>query len=41
MPQQSDERVDRASAFGSVDSKFDSERRQTNNLKIGNHSFPA
>ena len=30
MPQQSDDRVDRASAFGSVDLVFDFESRQTN-----------
>ena len=41
MPQQSDDRVDRASGFGSVDLEFDSESRQTNDLKIGIHSFPA
>ena len=41
MPLPSDDRVDRASAFGSVDSKFDSDSRQTNDLKIGIHSFPA
>ena len=34
-PQPSDQRVDRASVFGSVDSKFDSDLRQTNDLKIG------
>ena len=31
----------RASASGSVDLKFDSESGQTNDLKIGIHSFPA
>ena len=36
-----DGRVDRASASGSVDLWFDSELRQTNDLKIGIHSFPA
>ena len=41
MPQQSDDRVDKASAFGSVDLEFDSASRQTNDLKIGIHSFPA
>ena len=41
MQQQSDDRVDRASAFGSVDLEFDSESRQANDLKIGIHSFPA
>ena len=41
MPQPSDDRVDKASVFGSVDSKFDSDSRQTNDLKIGIHSFPA
>ena len=41
MPQPSDDRVDRASAFGSLDSKFESDSRQTNDLKIGIHSFPA
>ena len=40
MPQQSYDRVDRASAFGSVDLEFDSESRQTNDLKIGIRSFP-
>ena len=39
MPQQSDDQVDTASVFGSVDLKFDSESRQTNELKIGIHSF--
>ena len=39
--QQSDDRVDRASAFGSVDLEFDFESRQTNDLKIGIHNFPA
>ena len=32
---------DRASASGSVDLGFDSESGQTNDLKIGIHSFPA
>ena len=41
MPQPSHERVDRASVFVSVDSKFDSDSGQSNNLKIGIHSFPA
>ena len=41
MPQPSDDRVDKASVSGSVDSKFDSDSRQTNDLKIGIHSFPA
>ena len=41
MPQPSDDRLDRASVFGSVDSKFDSDLRQTNALKIGIHSFLA
>ena len=41
MPQQSDDQVDWASAFGSIDLEFDSESRQTNDLKIGLHSFPA
>ena len=41
MPQQSDDRVDRASAFRSVDLELDSESHQTNDLKIGIHSFPA
>ena len=31
----------RAPASGSVDSGFDSESGQTNDLKIGIHSFPA
>ena len=31
----------RASASGSVDFGFDSESGQTNDLKIGIHSFPA
>ena len=39
MPQQSDDRMDRASAFGSVDLEFDSESHQTNDLKIGIRSF--
>ena len=30
-----------ASASGSVDLGFDSESSQTNDLKIGSHSFPA
>ena len=30
MPQPSDDRVDKASVFESVDSKFDSDSRQTN-----------
>ena len=37
MPQQSDDRVDRAFAFGLVDLEL----RQTNDLQIGIHSFPA
>ena len=43
MPQPSDDRVDRASAFGSVNSKFDCDSHQTNDLKIstGIHSFSA
>ena len=41
MPQPSDDRVATASVFGSVDSKFDSDLRQTNDLKINIHSFPA
>ena len=41
MPQQSNDRVDIASVFGSVDLEFDSELCQTNDLKIGFHSFPA
>ena len=41
MPQQSNDRADRASACGSVDLEFDSESRQTDDLKIGIHSFPA
>ena len=41
MPQPILHRVDRASAFGSVHSKFDSDSRQTNDLKISIHSFPA
>ena len=41
MPQPSDDRVDRASVFGSVDSKFDSDSRQPNDSKIGIRSFPA
>ena len=41
MPQPSDDRVDRASAVGSVDLEFDTESRQTNDLKISIHSFPA
>ena len=41
MPQPSDDRVDTAFVFGSVDLEFDSESRQTNDLKIGIHSFPA
>ena len=32
MPQQSDDRVGRAFAFGSVDLEFDSESRQTSDL---------
>ena len=35
----SDGRVDRASAFELVDSEFDSERSQTNDWKIGIHSY--
>ena len=38
MPQQSDDRVDKTSAFGSVDLEFDSESRQTNDLEIGIYS---
>ena len=41
MPQPSDDRVDRAFVFESVDSKFDSDSHRTNDLKIGIHSFPA
>ena len=41
MPQPSDDGVDRASVLGSVDAKFDSDSRQTNDLKIGIHNFPA
>ena len=41
MPQQSDDRVNRGSAFGLVDLEFDFESRQNNDLKIGIHSFPA
>ena len=41
MPQPLDDRVDRASLFGSLDSKFDSDSRQTNDLKIVIHSFPT
>ena len=41
MPQQSDERVNRASAFELVDLEFDSESPQTNDLKISIRSFPA
>ena len=41
MPQPSDDRVDRASVFGSVDSKFDSDSRQTYDIKNRIHSFPA
>ena len=37
----SDGRVDRTSASGSVDSGFDYESGQTNDFKIGIHSFPA
>ena len=37
----SHDRVDRASTSGSVDSGFDSESGQTNDVKIGIHSFPA
>ena len=38
----SDGRVNnRASTSGSVDSGFDSESGQTNDVKIGIHSFPA
>ena len=40
-PQQSDDRVDRASVFGSVDLEFDSDLLQTNDLKIGIHRFPV
>ena len=38
VPQPSNDQEDRASVFGSVDSKFDSDSRQTNDLKIGIHS---
>ena len=43
MKNQSDGRVDRASAFGSVDSGFDSESSQTqiNDLIIGIDRFPS
>ena len=41
MPQQSDDRVDRAPAFGFVGLEFDSESRQTTDFKIGIHSFPT
>ena len=41
MKNQSDGRVDPASASGSVDSGFDSESSQTNDLKIGIHNFPT
>ena len=41
MPQQSDDRVDRAPAFGLVDLEFDYESCQTNDFKIGIHSFPV
>ena len=41
MPQQLDDRVDKASAFGLVELEVNSESRQTNDLKIGIHSFPA
>ena len=41
MKNQSDGRVDRASASGSVDSGFDSESSQTNNSKISIYSFPT
>ena len=34
-------RVNRASTSGSVDSGFDSELGQTNDVKIGIHSFHA
>ena len=37
----SDGRVNRASTSGLVDLGFDSESGQTNDLKIGIHSFPA
>ena len=37
----SDGRVVWSSASGSVDSGFDSESGQTNDFKIGIHSFPA
>ena len=37
----SDGEVDRASVSAAVDSGFDSESGQTNDLKIGIHSFPA
>ena len=36
-----DGRVVRASASGAVDLGFDSESGQTNDFKIGIHSFPA
>ena len=41
MPLQSNDRVDTASAFGLVDLEFDPESRQTSDLKIGIHRFPA
>ena len=37
----SEGRVIRASASGAVRLEFDSESGQTNDLKIGTHSFPA
>ena len=37
----SDDPVNRASTSGSVDSGIDSESGQTNDVKIGIHSFPA
>ena len=37
----SDDRVNRASTSGSVDSEFDSESGQTNDVKIDIHNFPA
>ena len=38
---QSDGRVGRASASRLVDSGFDSEFNQTNDFKVGIHSFPS
>ena len=37
----SDGQLVRASASGAVDSGFDSESGQTNDFKIGMHSFPT